>query len=56
MSTPLLEKEIKAIAVFDSGKVKGMVRFQEDLREKNVIIQVKISGLKKKCNAWISCT
>jgi Cu-Zn family superoxide dismutase len=44
-----MEKEIKAIAVFNSGKVKGIVRFQEDLREnyKNVIIQVKISGLKK---------
>jgi Cu-Zn family superoxide dismutase len=41
------EKAIIAIAVFDCGKVKGIVRFQEDLREKNVIIQVQISGLKK---------
>ena len=39
--------EIKAIAVFDSGKVKGIVRFKEDLREKKVIIQVQLSGLKK---------
>jgi Cu-Zn family superoxide dismutase len=42
-----MEKEIKAIAVFDSGKIKGVVRFQENLREKNVIIQVQLSGLKK---------
>jgi len=42
-----MEKAIKAIAVFDTGKVKGMVRFQEDIREKHVIIQVQLSGLKK---------
>lgn len=46
-SSPLLEKEIKAIAVFDSGKVKGIVRFQENIKDKNVIIQVHLSGLKK---------
>ena len=39
------EKPIKAIAVFDSGKVKGIVRFQEDIHQVN--IQVQISGLKK---------
>ena len=38
---------IKAIAVFDSGKVKGIVRFQEDFQQNQVKIQVQISGLKK---------
>lgn len=38
---------VKAIAVFDTGKVKGIVRFEEDLQDKNIIIQVQISGLKK---------
>jgi len=41
------QKPIKAIAVFDSGKVKGIVVFEENIREKHVIIQVQLSGLKK---------
>jgi len=41
------QKPIKAIAVFDSGKVKGIVTFEENILEKHVIIQVQLSGLKK---------
>lgn len=38
---------IQAIAVFDSGKIKGTVRFIEDNKNNNIIIDVKLSGLKK---------
>jgi len=40
------KKPVKAIAVFD-GKVKGCVKFTEDLKKKCVIINIQLSGLKK---------
>ena len=40
------KKPVKAIAVFD-GKVKGCVKFTEDLKKKCVIISIQLSGLKK---------
>ena len=36
-----------AVAVFVSGKIKGVVRFIEDLKNDNVIIDINITGLKK---------
>lgn len=38
---------IQAIAVFDNEKIKGTVRFIEDNKNNKIIIDVKISGLKK---------
>jgi Cu-Zn family superoxide dismutase len=38
---------IKAIAVFDTKKIKGTVYFTEDLKNDTVIIDVNIEGLKK---------
>lgn len=38
---------IKAIAVFDSKKIKGLVYFTEDLINDTVIIDIHIEGLKK---------
>ena len=42
-----VQNPIKAIAVFDTGKIKGTVRFEEDLENSCVIIGVSITGLKK---------
>jgi len=38
---------ISAIAVFDGKKIKGTVRFTEDLQKNAVIIDIDIKGLKK---------
>lgn len=38
---------ISAIAVFDGKKIKGIVRFTENLSENNVTIEVNIAGLNK---------
>jgi Cu-Zn family superoxide dismutase len=38
---------ITAIAVFDSNKIKGTVKFFEDLKNNNIIIDINIIGLKK---------
>ena len=38
---------IQAIAFFDDKKIKGTVLFTEDLKNNTVIIQIKLSGLKK---------
>lgn len=38
---------IKAIAVFDGKKIKGLVYFTEDLTNNTVIIDIHIEGLKK---------
>ena len=42
-----MKKHITAIAVFDTGKIKGTVKFTEDLNNNNVIININISGLNK---------
>ena len=42
-----MKKNITAIAVFDSGKIKGTVKFTEDLKNNNIIININISGLNK---------
>jgi len=42
-----MSKPISAIAVFDTKKIKGTVRFTEDLTQDNVIIDIDIQGLKK---------
>ena len=36
-------KPVVAVAVFDSGKIKGVVHFVEDLKQNNVIIQINIT-------------
>uniref|UniRef100_A0A6C0JE76 Superoxide dismutase copper/zinc binding domain-containing protein n=1 Tax=viral metagenome TaxID=1070528 RepID=A0A6C0JE76_9ZZZZ len=38
---------ISAIAVFNSKKVKGIVKFTEELKTDSVIIEIEIYGLKK---------
>jgi Cu-Zn family superoxide dismutase len=38
---------IKAIAVFDDKKIKGIVRFSEDLKNNCIIIDIDLVGLKK---------
>jgi Cu-Zn family superoxide dismutase len=38
---------ICAIAVIDSKKVKGIVRFTEDIQSDTIVIDIDISGLKK---------
>lgn len=43
----MTSKPIIAVAVFDSGKIKGVVHFVEDLKHDNVIIYIHISGLNK---------
>jgi Cu-Zn family superoxide dismutase len=40
-------KPISAIAVFDTKKIKGVVRFTEDLKNECVKIDIHLSGLKK---------
>lgn len=42
-----MSNPISAIAVFDSKKIKGTVRFTEDLKNECVIINISLSGLKK---------
>jgi Cu-Zn family superoxide dismutase len=42
-----MSKPISAIAVFDSKKIKGIVRFTEDLKNDCVVIDIALSGLKK---------
>jgi Cu-Zn family superoxide dismutase len=44
------KQPIIAVAVFDSGKIKGVVHFIEDLKQNNTIIEINISGLKKNAN------
>jgi len=39
--------QINAIAVFNDTKIKGTVRFSEDLKNNKIIIDVNIVGLKK---------
>jgi len=39
--------QIYAIAVFNDTKIKGTVRFSEDLKNNKIIIDVNIVGLKK---------
>ena len=41
------KKEIRAIAVFDTKEIKGIVYFTEDLKNNNVIIDINVKGLKK---------
>jgi Cu-Zn family superoxide dismutase len=38
---------IRAIAVFDTKKIKGVVYFEEDLTNDTVVLDVHIEGLKK---------
>ena len=38
---------IQAIAVFQHPKIKGTVRFTENLNEKNILVEVHIEGVKK---------
>jgi len=38
---------VSAIAVFDFDKIKGTVRFKEDLRNSQVLIELDITGLSK---------
>ena len=38
---------IQAIAYFNDNKIKGFVTFTEDLKEKDVIIDIQLIGLKK---------
>ena len=46
------QNPIKAIAILDSGKVKGIVRFtRESSNNSSSIILIE-----KKCTSWISCT
>jgi Cu-Zn family superoxide dismutase len=42
-----MSNPISAIAVFDTNKIKGIVRFTEDLKNECVIINISLSGLKK---------
>ena len=41
------KKPILAVAVFNSGKIKGVVHFIEDLKNDTVIINIQLSGLNK---------
>ena len=41
------KKTIRAIACFDTKKIKGLVYFTEDLKNDTVIIDIHIEGLKK---------
>jgi hypothetical protein len=38
---------ISAIAVFDTKKIKGIVRFTEDPKTNTIIIDIDVQGLKK---------
>jgi Cu-Zn family superoxide dismutase len=41
------KKPIQAVAVFNSGNIKGNVYFIEDLKSGNVLIKINIKGLNK---------
>jgi len=41
------KKPIQAVAVFNSGNIKGNVYFIEDLKNDNVLIKINIKGLNK---------
>ena len=43
----MLKIPIKAVAVFDTKKIKGIVHFTEDLINNTVIIDIHIEGLRK---------
>jgi len=40
-------KPVQAVAVFNSGNIKGNVHFIEDLKSGNVLIKINIKGLNK---------
>jgi len=42
-----MSKPISAIAVFDTKKIKGIVRFTEDIASNTVVINIDVHGLKK---------
>ena len=42
-----MSESICAIAVFDTHKIKGIVRFEEDLQNNCVVLDIHIQGLKK---------
>ena len=41
------KKPIQAVAVFNTGNIKGNVHFIEDLKSGNVLIKINIKGLNK---------
>jgi Cu-Zn family superoxide dismutase len=41
------KQQMKAVAVFNSKKIKGIVYFTEDLKNDTVIMNIHIEGLKK---------
>lgn len=41
------KKPIQAVAVFNSGNIKGNVHFIEDLKSGNVLIKINVKGLNK---------
>jgi Cu-Zn family superoxide dismutase len=41
------KKPVRAIAVFDTKKIKGIVYFTEDLKNDTVLIDINVIGLKK---------
>ena len=41
------KKQIQAVAVFNTGNIKGNVHFIEDLKSGNVLIKINIKGLNK---------
>ena len=41
------KKPVQAIAFFDDKKIKGIVNFTEDLNNNDIVIDIKITGLKK---------
>lgn len=43
----IMTNPIIAIAVFDNKKIKGIVKFTEDIKDDSVIIDIDIKGLKK---------
>ena len=50
-----IKKPISCIAVFN-GKIKGTVLFMEDVKEGGILIDINLTGLKKKRKTWISCS
>jgi Cu-Zn family superoxide dismutase len=42
-----MSKPICAIAVFDTKKIKGIVRFTEDLKNDCIVMDIEVHGLKK---------
>jgi Cu-Zn family superoxide dismutase len=43
----IMRKEIIAIAVFNSPKIKGFINFYEDYKNKKTLIELNLQGLKK---------